>query len=55
MYGKGIPGPFNEKGLSAKPKAIKKIPSNFFFFLKKTKRPMEIDSRDNKNIIKNIM
>jgi len=32
MYGKGMPGPINDKGLSAKPKAIKKIPNNFFFF-----------------------
>jgi hypothetical protein len=52
MYGKGMPGPINEKGLSAKPKAIKKIPNNFFF-LNKAKRPIKIDSRDIKNIIKN--
>jgi len=32
MYGKGIPDPINEKGLSAKPNAIKKCPLIFYFF-----------------------
>jgi acyl CoA:acetate/3-ketoacid CoA transferase len=55
MYGKGIPGPINDKGLSDKPKAIKKMPNNFFFFLNKTKRPIEIDDINNKDMIKNII
>jgi hypothetical protein len=55
MYGKGIPGPINDKGLSDKPKAIKKMPNSFFFFLNKTKRPIEIDDINNKDMIKNIM
>jgi hypothetical protein len=32
MHGKGMPGPINEKGLSAKPKAIKKYLIIFSFF-----------------------
>jgi len=55
MYGKGIPDPINEKGLSAKPNAIKKMPINFLFFLNKTKSPIKIDDINNKDIIKNIM
>jgi hypothetical protein len=32
MYGKGIPGPINDKGLSDKPKAIKKCLIVFSLF-----------------------